>query len=192
MLKTEFFFEADQSTQFPPPLPSRNSSTFNSLFSPFSKKLLDLYPTICKHAILSNTNAFFFFSHSRSIMKFLYQLPSRVYVMLILFFTSEEKNLYINSQFYHSFGIYFEPIWKIRLFSEHFNFISYFDILQPEILIHFYTKLKKFFYSQKWDKKFLFIGLKKICSCIDSSSKSSNSTAGIVNFWRCVFSLNTL
>ena len=54
--------------------------------------------------------------------------------MLILFFTSEAENLYINSQFYHASGIYFEPISKIRLFSENYNFISYFDILQPEKL----------------------------------------------------------
>ena len=54
--------------------------------------------------------------------------------MLILFFTSKADNLYINSQFYHSSGIYFEPISKIRLFSENYNFISYFDILQPENL----------------------------------------------------------
>ena len=101
-------------------------------FSRFSKKLLDLNPTICKHPIICNTNPFFFFSHSGSIMKFLYQLPSGVYLMLILFFTSIAENLYINSQFYHSSGIYFEPISKIRLFSKNYNFISYFDILQPE------------------------------------------------------------
>ena len=98
-------------------------------FPLFSKKLLDLNPTIRKYPILSEINPFFFFSHSRSIMKFRYQLPSGVYLMLILFFTSEAKNLYINSQFYHSSGIYFEPISKIRLFSENYNFISYLDIL---------------------------------------------------------------
>ena len=42
--------------------------------------------------------------------------------------------MYINSQFYHSSGIYFEPISKIRLFSENYNFICYFDILKPEYL----------------------------------------------------------
>ena len=67
-------------------------------------------------------------------MKFLYQLPSGVYLMLILFFTSEAENLYIVPQFYHSSGIYFEPISKIHLFSANYNFISYFDILQPENL----------------------------------------------------------
>ena len=67
-------------------------------------------------------------------MKLLYQLPSGVYLMIILFSTSKAENLYINSQFYHSSGIYFEPISKIRLFSENYNFISYFDILQPENL----------------------------------------------------------
>ena len=67
-------------------------------------------------------------------MKFIYQLPSGVYLMLILFFTSKAENFYINSQFYHSSGIYFKPFSKIRLFSENYNFISYFDILQPENL----------------------------------------------------------
>ena len=101
-------------------------------FPLFSKKLLDLNSTICKHPILSNTNPFLIFNYSRIIMKFLYQLPSGVYLMLILFFTSSAENFYINAQFYHSSGIYFEPISKIRLFSKNYNFTSYFDILQPE------------------------------------------------------------
>ena len=67
-------------------------------------------------------------------MGFLYQLPSGVYLTLILFFTSEAENLYISSQFYHSSGIYFEPISTVRLFSENYNFVSYFATLQPENL----------------------------------------------------------
>ena len=55
-------------------------------------------------------------------------------LMLILFFTSTAEHPYIHSQFYHSSGIYFEPISEIRLFSENYNFISYFDILQLENL----------------------------------------------------------
>ena len=55
-------------------------------FPLFFKKLLNLNPTICKHPILSNTNHIFFLSYSRRIMKFLYQLNSGVYLMLILFF----------------------------------------------------------------------------------------------------------
>ena len=54
--------------------------------------------------------------------------------MLILFFTSKAERFYNNSQFYQSSDIYFEPISRIRLFSENYNFISYFDILQPENL----------------------------------------------------------
>ena len=98
-------------------------------FPIFSKKLVDLNSTICNNTILSNTDSFFFFSHSRSMMKFLYKLPSGVYLMLIMFFTSKAERFYINSQFSHSSGIYFEPLSKIRLFSENDNFISNFDIL---------------------------------------------------------------
>ena len=54
--------------------------------------------------------------------------------MLISTFTSKAENLYISSQLYHSSGIYFEPILKIRLFSENYNFISYSDILPQENL----------------------------------------------------------
>ena len=103
-------FKADKSTQFPIHFHIETPQHLVVYFLPFSKKLLDLNPIICKHPILSNTNSFFFFSHSRSIIKFLYQLPSGVYLMLILFFTFKAENLYINSQFYHSSGIYFEPI----------------------------------------------------------------------------------
>ena len=103
-------FKADKLTQFPPDFHLETPQHLVVNFPLFSKKLLDLNQTMCKHPILSHTNSFFFFRHSRSIMKFLYQLPSGVYLMLILFFTSEAKNLYINSQFYHSSGIYFEPI----------------------------------------------------------------------------------
>ena len=84
-------FKTDKSTNFRPPLPLRNSSHLVIYFPLFSKKLLGLNPTICEYPILSNSNPFFFFSHSRNIMKFRDQLPSGVYLMLILFFTSNEK-----------------------------------------------------------------------------------------------------
>ena len=54
-------------------------------------------------------------------MNFQYQLTSGLYLMLIPFFTSKAVNYYINSQFYPSFGIYVESIFKKSLFSENSN-----------------------------------------------------------------------
>ena len=104
------FFKVDKSTQFPPPVPPRNSSTFSRLFPLFSRKL------------------------PRSLMNFLNQLASRVYLILIPLFFSEAEKYFIYSQFSHSSGIYFERISKVRLFSEKYHFISYIDIFQPDVL----------------------------------------------------------
>ena len=67
-------------------------------------------------------------------MNFLNQLASEVYSILIPLFFSKAEKYFIDSQFSHSSGIYFEPILKDRLFSEKYHFISYIDIFQPDIL----------------------------------------------------------
>ena len=67
-------------------------------------------------------------------MNFLNQLASRVYLILIPLRFSKAEKYFIDSQFSHSSGIYFEPISKVRLFSEKYYFISYIDIFQPDVL----------------------------------------------------------
>ena len=67
-------------------------------------------------------------------MNFLNQLTSAVYLILITLFHSKAEKHFIDSQFSHSSGIYFEPISKVRVFSEKYHFISYIDIFQPDVL----------------------------------------------------------
>ena len=67
-------------------------------------------------------------------MNFLNQLASGVYLILIPLFFSKSEKYFIDSQFSHSSGIYFEPISKVRLFPEKYHFISYIDIFQPNVL----------------------------------------------------------
>ena len=91
------FFKLINQHNFPLQFHIKTPQHLEDYFPLFPKKLLDLNPTICKHPILSDTNPFFFFSHSRSIIKLLYQLLSCIYMILILFFTSKAENFYINS-----------------------------------------------------------------------------------------------
>ena len=63
-------FEVDKSTQFPPPVPPRNSSTFSRLFPLHSKKLLDLNSTTCKNPFLSKNNPTFLFQPSEKPNEF--------------------------------------------------------------------------------------------------------------------------
>ena len=62
------------------------------------------------------------------------QVASRVHLILIPLLFSKVEKYFIDSQFSHSLGIYFEPISKIRLFSKKYHFISYIDIFQPDVL----------------------------------------------------------
>ena len=57
-----------------------------------------------------------------------------MYLILIPFFFSKAEKYFIDSQFSHSLGIYFEPISKFHLYSENYHFISYIDIFQPDVI----------------------------------------------------------
>ena len=59
---------------------------------------------------------------------------SRVYLILIPLVFSNAEKYFIDSQFSHSSGIYFELVSKVHLFSEKYHFISYIDIFQPDVL----------------------------------------------------------
>ena len=56
-------------------------------------------------------------------MNYLKQLASGVYLILIPLFYSKAEKYFIDAQFSHSSGIYFEPISKFRHFSEKYHFI---------------------------------------------------------------------
>ena len=78
------FLKLINKNNFPFHFHSETPQNIDDYFPLFSKKLLTLNPTICKHPILSNTNPFFFFSHLRSIMKFLYQLVNSVFTAIFI------------------------------------------------------------------------------------------------------------
>ena len=71
-----------------------------------------------------------------------------MYSILFPFFYSKPETYFIDSQFSHSLGIYFEPISKVRLFPEKYHFISYIDIFQPDVpkykIIDFSHKLYEY------------------------------------------------
>ena len=125
----------DKSIQFSPPLSVRNSLTFSGLF--FYQKLLDLNPITCQHLTLSNINPTF----PRSLMHFLNQLASGMYLILIsLYHSKTEKILYIYISYIDTFQPY---VLKYRLinFSHkllHMNIASF----QTLPIIVIYTIIK--------------------------------------------------
>ena len=92
-------------------------------FPLFSKELLALDPTTCKHPILSNINPTVLFQPSEKSNEF----PKSTSIRGVFKFNStlflQSRKILHDSQFSHSSGIYFGPISKDSLFSEKYHFI---------------------------------------------------------------------
>ena len=87
-------------------------------------------------------------------------------ILILLFFFSKAEKYFIDSQFSHSSRIYFEPISKVRLFSEKYHFISYIDILQPDIL-----KYKITYSSHKLYEYCILLNIANNCNLYDHQTQ---------------------